>query len=149
MNILGESNNQLQPVNYKPLLEKILAVLRSEKLFTRRPDQLVIDVDKIAAAVASASLPNPLGTSTFDITSATINFGTDKASNHFSEQVKQIQNHLKAELTRVVGPSSSIEQYVGSLVKDLSSFTGPVSGLGFSYPFQQQYELQKQRLYFE
>jgi len=62
MNILELGDNQLPPLDYSSLLGEILSVLSKEEnpfKFSKDGKRLLLDVDRIAFAVATAGVENP------------------------------------------------------------------------------------------
>ena len=152
MNTLRSDENELATLNFSDLFSKILQTLNKDNNNPFEiPDdfnRLLIDIDKIAYQVACLQVENPLGSSTHGARSATINFSHDY-QNKFSEQVRQIRDVLNQNLAATLTkkkPQFSFDQYIDSLVTQLSTFKGNSQGLGLTYPFSPQEGLKKQRL---
>ncbi len=152
MNILQQGDGDLVPVNYSDLLEKILKALRSENPFRISGDRcrLLIDIDKIAASLAtSAQVQNPLESSQ-GVRSASVNFSRGFRE-VFPGKVREIRECLRENLESALGEIGSIQELVASLItRALQSFPGNRGQLGFAYDFNKRYDnLVKQKLSLE
>lgn len=149
MNSIQPGNDDLIYVDYSDLLSKILHCLRGQKVFEISDDNnsLRIDIDSIAAQVATLQVENPLGVSANSAKAATVNFSPGFKEN-FPSQIQKIRDCLKQILKPALKDSISIEEFVGNLVTDLENFKGDKASLDFTYPFLAQENLQKQRLSF-
>jgi hypothetical protein len=150
VNVLKPGDNELVPLDYSDLLEKILRVLRHHNPFSRSSEhnRLLIDIDAVATQVASLQVDNPLEASANNARAATVNFSPG-FGDRFPTQVRQIRDCLKQLLETAlsqVEPSGSIEEFVATLVTDLQSFRGKTPKLDFTYPFNQHSGLRKQRV---
>ncbi len=145
MNILELGDNQLPPLDYSSLLEKILSVLEKEEnpfKFSKDGKRLQIDVDRIAFAVATARVENPLALSS-GVKMATVNFSSKE---NFANRIRKIRDRL-GQLLRDAAPKGNVEEAIADLLTDLSTFKGSSPALGFTYPFSREYTgLQKHRL---
>jgi len=144
MNILELGDNQLPPLDYSSLLGEILSVLGKEKnpfKFSDRRERLQIDVDRIAFAVATAGVENPLALKS-GAKIATVNFSSKE---NFADRIRQIRDRLGQLLRDAAGVN--VEEAIADLLTDLSTFNGSSPALGFTYPFSTEYPgLQKHRL---
>ena len=149
MNVLRPGDNELVPLDYSDLLEKILRVLRHQNPFSisGSRSRLLIDIDAVASQVASLQVENPLEASANSTRAATVNFSPGFGE-RFPTQVHQIRDWLKQLLSTLsqVQPPGAIEQFVANLVTDLQTFQGNTPKLDFTYPFGQYPGLQKQRV---
>lgn len=152
MNIIRIGDNELVPLDYSDLLQKILTVLKNQQ--TKNPfaisqtaDWLNIDIDEIAFQVAKLQIDNPLGSYSSNARSATVNF-SPAYKELFSSQVQQIRDCLKQHIESSLAeqPNTSLEEYITSLITDLSTFHGQANKIGFTYNFDKYSGLQKQRL---
>ena len=150
MNSIQPGSDDLIYVDYSDLLSKILHCLRGKKVFkiSDDSDRLRIDIDRIAAQVATLQVENPLGVSATSAKAATVNFSPG-FEEKFPNQIQQIRDCLKQILESALGDSTSIEEFVGNLVTDLQNFKGDKADLDFTYPFLPHQGLQKQRLTFD
>ncbi|MBC6471521.1 MAG: hypothetical protein GDA48_00625 [Hormoscilla sp. GM102CHS1] len=148
MNILELGDNQLPPLDYSSLLGEILSVLSKEKnpfKFSDDRKRLQIDVDRIAFAVATARVENPLALKS-GVKMATVNFSSTTA---FADRIRQIRDRL-GQLLRDAAPKGNVEEAIADLLTDLSTFKGSSPALGFTYPFSKEYkDLEKHRLSLE
>ncbi|MBW4477173.1 MAG: hypothetical protein KME54_09900 [Tolypothrix brevis GSE-NOS-MK-07-07A] len=149
MNNIQARSDDLIYVDYSDLLSKILHCLRDQKVFKISDDNnhLHIDIDSIAAQVATLQVDNPLGVSANSAKAATVNFSPGFKEN-FPNQIQKIRDCLKQILESELGDSTSIEEFVSNLVTDLQNFQGDKPSLDFTYPFLPHQGLQKQRLTF-
>ncbi|MGK7902699.1 MAG: hypothetical protein AB4352_15060, partial [Hormoscilla sp.] len=145
MNILELGDNQLPPLDYSSLLGEILSVLSKEKnpfKFSDRRERLQIDVDRIAFAVATARVQNPLALKS-GVKMATVNFSSKE---NFADRIRQIRDRL-GQLLRDAAGDGNVEDAIAGMLTDLSTFKGSSAALGFTYPFAKEYTgLQKHRL---
>jgi len=148
MNILELGDNQLPPLDYSSLLGEILSVLSKEKnpfKFSDDRKRLQIDVDRIAFAVATAKVENPLALKS-GVKMATVNFSSTTA---FADRIRQIRDRL-GQLLRDAAPKGNVEEAIADLLTDLSTFKCSSPALGFTYPFSKEYkDLEKHRLSLE
>jgi len=153
VNTLEEGGNGLVRLDYSDLLTNVLTVIKNQQSknpfsLSSERSRLLIDIDEIAFQVALKHIENPLGASASSAKSATINFSKGSRDS-FINQVQQLRDGLRQRLEYALEqlhPSLSIEEYVASLVADLTSFQGDTKSLGFTYTFGQYKGLQKQRL---
>jgi len=145
MNILELGDNQLPPLDYSSLLGEILSVLGKEKnpfQFSKDGKRLQIDVDRIAFAVATARVENPLALKS-GVKMATVNFSS---TTDFADRIRKIRDRLGQLLRDAVG-DGNVEEAIAGMLTDLSTFKGSSAALGFTYPFSKEYTgLEKQRL---
>ncbi|MDY7003209.1 MAG: hypothetical protein SWX82_04370 [Cyanobacteriota bacterium] len=143
VNELREGDN-LVPVNYDSLLEQILKKLSEQNLFKISSDRrrLLINIDEIAASIATTNIQNPLST-TRGVRVASVNFVNREK---FLTQIREIKDYLITNLESTEG-IGYIDSFVDSLIVNLTDFQGRANKLGLSYPFDEKYtELQKQEL---
>jgi len=138
VNILGLGDNDLVPVDYGDLLDKILEVLRGNNPFSVSGDRrrLLIDIDAVAAQISSLNVRPPLGGFERQARSATVNF-TPELETQFGTQIRQIRQYLRQHIASVVGGNDAIADFVASLIEPLESrsFQGNGTDLGFKYDF--------------
>ncbi|NES06566.1 MAG: hypothetical protein F6K22_29365 [Okeania sp. SIO2F4] len=104
--------------------------------------RLLINIDEIAASIATTNIQNPLST-TKGVRAATVNF-VDKEK--FLTQIGEIKDYLITNLESTEG-IGDIASFVDSLIVNLTDFQGRVNKLGLAYPFDEKYTyLQKQEL---
>lgn len=145
VNVLEQGDNELVPVDYSDLLNKILQNLKNNNVFrlSEDRDRLQIDIDTVATQVAISQVQNPLVSSN-GIRSATINF-TPGCRESFPNRIREITECLKQRLESTIG--ENIEEFVASLISPLQSFQGTGSQLGFGFSFNRPSPtLQKQKL---
>jgi len=151
VNILRLGNDELVPVDYGDLLDKILEVLHTNKnpfIVWDNSSQLIIDIDAIAADVSQKEVRKPLGSSEPQADSATVNFPPE-VEDHFGSKVRQIRECLRQKLESKLPAKTSIERFVASLISPLDSpsFRGSGQELGFKYDFGKRYTpLEKEKL---
>ena len=147
VNVLNQGDDDLVPLDYSDLLQKISQVLTTKNIFqlSGNGDRLLIDIDEVASQVATLQIANPLA-SPNGVRSATINF-TSRFQENFPKQIREIRDIFQEKLTSNLGENQSIAEFVNSLVTPLQSFQGNANQLGFSYSFNQPSpNLQKQKL---
>lgn len=150
MNILRLGDDDLVPVDYGDLLDKILETLQTKNPFNVSEDRrrLLIDIDTIAADVTQKEVRKPLGSFEREAHSATVNFPAEVEEN-FGSQVRQIRECLRQQLASKLPPNTSIEKFVASLISPLDSpsFRGSGQELGFKYDFGKRHtSLEKEKL---
>ncbi len=103
MNILRLGDEDLVPVDYGDLLDKILEVLQGKNPFSVSGDRrrLLIDIDAVAAQISSMNVRHPLGGSERLAHSATVNF-TPEVETRFATQVRQIEVDLRRHLQSIL-----------------------------------------------
>ena len=151
MNILRLGDEELIPVDYGDLLDKILEVLQENNPFSVSGDKhrLLIDIDAVATQISSENVRHPLGYFENQAHSATVNF-TPEVETRFLIQLREIEIILRRHLESIVGESVAIDKFVASLTSPLESFKGKGTQLGLKYDFDTQYHnLQKQKLTLE
>ena len=138
MNILRLDDSDLVPVDYGDLLDKILEVLQGHNPFSVSADsrRLLIDIDAVAAQIATSQVLPPLGSFERQAHSATVNFSAE-VETRFCSQIRKIREHLRQHLASVVGGNDAIKNFVASLIEPLESpaFQGSGTDLGFKYDF--------------
>ncbi|MEG4010782.1 MULTISPECIES: hypothetical protein [unclassified Microcoleus] len=149
MNILRLGDEELVPVDYGDLLDKILETLQTKNPFSVSEDRrrLLIDIDTIAADVAQKEVQRPLGSSERKADSATVNFPAEVEEN-FGSQVRQIRECLRQQLSTKLPQNTSVESFVANLISPLDSpfFRGSGQELGFKYDFGTRHPLEKEKL---
>ena len=150
MNILRLGDEDLVPVDYGDLLDKILEVLQGNNPFkiSDDRDRLIVDIDALAADVAKKQVQPPLGSFEPQANSATVNFPS-QIEDHFGDRVRQIKECLRQHLESKFPPNDSIEKFVASLIAPLNSpsFRGNGQELGFKYDFGKRHtDLEKEKL---
>ncbi|MEG4090144.1 hypothetical protein [Microcoleus sp. Pol12B4] len=138
MNILRLDDSDLVPVDYGDLLDKILEVLQAKNPFSVSDDKhrLLIDIDAVAAQIATSQVLSPLGSFERLARSATVNFPAE-VETKFGNQIRQIRECLRQDLASAVGGNDAIEKFVSNLIEPLESpvFQGSGQELGFKYDF--------------
>ncbi|MEG5062927.1 hypothetical protein QUB33_04785 [Microcoleus sp. B3-A4] len=150
MNILRLDENDLVPVDYGDLLEKILEILQANNPFNVSDDcrRLIVDIDAIAADIAKIEVRQPLGSFERLADAATVNFPQEVEEN-FGDRVRQIKECLRQHLESKLPQNDSIEKFVASLITPLNSpsFRGSGQELGFKYDFGKRHTpLEKEKL---
>lgn len=153
MNVIRIENNDLVPLDYSNLLGNILTILQNQLSqnpfsFAQKAQWLNIDFDDIAFQVANLQTENPLQAYGSRARAATVNFSSGSRE-VFIEKVQQIRNRLKELIEAALlqgGANQSLEEYIISLITDLSVFQGEPQSIGFTYRFGKYDNLQKQRL---
>ncbi len=157
VNVLRLSSNELVPLDYSDLLEKISTALQQQNPFRISSDtgsqqnrryQLIIDIDTIASQVAAMLVDSPLEGSANSARAATVNFSPGFRE-RFPAQIHLIKENVKQLLVSTISqiqPQTSVEQFVADLIADLQTFRGETPKLDFTYPFGKYSNLQKQRV---
>ncbi|MEG4226135.1 hypothetical protein QUA35_08270 [Microcoleus sp. N9_B2] len=151
MNILRLGDDELVPVDYGDLLDKILETLQVKNPFNVSEDRrrLLIDIDTIAADVAQKEVRPPLGSSEREAHSATVNF-LQEVEASFPSKVRQIKECLQQNLELILGQNVAVEKFAASLTSPLESLKGSGSQLGLKYDFDKKHHnLQKKKLTLE
>jgi len=138
VNILRLGDEDLVPVDYGDLLDKILEVLERNNPFSVSDDQhrLLIDIDAVANQIATSQVLPPLGSFERSARSATVNFPAE-VETKFGNQIRQIRQYLRQHLASVVRGNDAMKNFVASLIEPLESqcFQGNGQELGFKYDF--------------
>ncbi len=134
VNELRLDDGDLVSVDYSGVQQQILRVLQNQNPFavSAKGRILTINIDEVAAAVARSRVPSPLS-DTGGVRSATVNF-SNGFQKSFSPQVQDIKSCLEQHLNSVL-PEGDLEEFVNSLIADLTSFEGNGQTLGLAYPF--------------
>lgn len=136
MNVLEQGSDDLVPVDYSDILQKILGAIREENLFiiSSNGEQLIVDLDEIAAQIAIAKIPNPI-TSSQRVRSATVNF-SPSFKPKFPGLIRDIRDQLKQNLSDCVNANGfeSIEQFVKSYIEILERGESPKLSLLYNFP---------------
>jgi hypothetical protein len=149
MNRLAEREMDLTPVDYGPLLDRIIAVLGTSPLLAGgTSDQgqryLVIGSDQIARLVCEATVPNPLGPHTGALY-ATTHFKDQEARATFNDKLAKIASLVEDGLKRATRDKPA--RVLARLTRDQSDWTGDVAKkVALQYPFAATQRLVKQRL---
>ena len=138
VNSLRFGDDDLVPVDYGDLLDKILEVLQSQNPFSVSSDRrrLVVDIDAAATQIASLQIQNPLGSFERQARTATVNFPAE-VETKFGTQIRQIRDCLRQHLASTVGGNDPIADFISNLIEPLESpvFQGSGQELGFKYDF--------------
>jgi hypothetical protein len=152
MNILEESPNNLAPVNYKELLEKIGQIIPTmSQLFGFKTTSFLFNADLLASEVAR-QMSTPLFENRDGTTYASTHFADLVETEAFSVQVKQLQQVLRTTLQTRFIPSpeySSLSEYVSKLFQSIGDFAQPgteTTGLHYEQ-LKKPLDLQRQRLH--
>ncbi len=138
-------------VDYTDLLGKILSVFQKQKkVFEISKDgkRLRIDIDSIAAEVATLQVENPLGASANTVRSATINISPGSQDKFYS-QIRAIRDCVQKQLESSLEKSGSSDKFISELITDLQKFKGETPSLDFIYTFNSHHNLEKKRLTFD
>lgn len=135
VNELRLDDGDLVSVDYSGIQQQILKVLQNQNPFAVSANGriLTINIDEIAAAVARSGVPSPLSDTKGGVRSATVNF-SNGFQKSFSPQIQDIKACLERHLNSVL-PEGDLEEFVNSLIADLTSFEGNGQSLGLGYPF--------------
>jgi hypothetical protein len=151
VNQLSGGGDGLQPVDYSHLLQQISQAIQGHHpfQFSRDGNRLRMDLDWIAAAVATTpGLQNPL-TSANGVRSATIKF-TAVNEDRFSRQIQQLRDQLQQKLQEAVGLDQAIADRINHLIHPLSDYQGSSNQVGLNFNFAASSPpLQKQKLRLE
>jgi len=148
VNRIVEGNNQLVPVDYSDLLQKILQILQGETVFNLSSDRqrITINFDEVAKKVANISPHSPLLEPEFTVRVASVNF-TEEFKKLFPGKVRQIRDFLKDKLTaNLSSANQTIAELLTNLTTDLNSYQNSQAKLNFTYPFPNYSGLVKERL---
>jgi hypothetical protein len=149
VNILRLGDDDLVPVDYGDLLDKILETLQTKNPFSVSEDRrrLLIDIDTIAADVSQKEVRKPLGSLERQADSATVNFPAEVEEN-FGSQIRQIRECLRQQISTKLPQNTSVESFVAHLISPLDSpsFQGSGQELGFKYDFGTRHPLEKEKL---
>ncbi|MEH2373696.1 hypothetical protein [Nostoc sp.] len=144
-----ESSNPLAKLNYAPLLNIILELIKKKKMFQFSPDRkkLRISAYDIAYEIATnreLHLQSPL-TQNVGIKAATVNFISET---EFYSKIKTIRDELQKQLDTACGENKT-KSSLENLCTQLSNFNSNQAGLPFKYPFNKTYSFTSQRLIIE
>lgn len=144
-----ENSDPLAKLDYGPLLDSILEVLKNNNIFKFSPDgnRLLISAYKIAYEIATKKEQqpgNPLSQSV-GIRAATVNFSSET---EFYSKIQAIRDELKTQLDIAAGENQT-KARVENLCTELSQFNSEKAALPFSYPFNTTHTFRSQRLIIE
>ncbi|BAY20692.1 hypothetical protein NIES2100_04350 [Calothrix sp. NIES-2100] len=146
---IEESSNPLAKLDYAPLLDAVLKLLKEKNIFKLSPDgnRLLIQAYDIAYTIAVKSdgrpqIPLPQD---FGIKAATVNFSSET---DFYSKIKAIKDELKKQLDTACGEKGT-KACLENLCRVLSDFNSTQPALPFNYPFQKPYSFTSQRLIIE
>lgn len=136
MNVLEQGSDDLAPVDYSDILQKILGLVRHENPFKISKDgnHLIVDLDAIATQIAVAKIQSPI-TSSQRVRSATVNFSPSFLPK-FPGLIRDIRDQLKQNLSDCVQTQNfeSIEQFVKSYLENLQRGSSNQLGLLYNFP---------------
>ncbi|MEH2275403.1 MAG: hypothetical protein V7K40_11595 [Nostoc sp.] len=146
---IEESSNPLAKLDYAPLLDKVLGLIKQKTLFKFSPDKnkLRISVYDIAYEIATdlnLRAQSPL-TQNIGIKAATVNFISDT---EFYSKIQTIRDELRRQLDTACGENQT-QSSLDNLCTPLSNFISTQAGLPFQYPFNKPYSFTSQRLVIE
>ncbi|MEH2314476.1 MAG: hypothetical protein V7K35_24450 [Nostoc sp.] len=146
---IEESSNPLAKLDYTPLLDKILQLIKEKPLFKFSPDRNKLRISAYDIAYEIATNPNlrpqsPL-TQNIGIKAATVNFISDT---EFYSKIQAIRDELRRQLVTACGENQT-QSSLDNLCTPLSDFISTQAGLPFKYPFNKTYSFTSQRLVIE
>lgn len=146
---IEESSNPLARLDYIPLLDEILNLLKKKNIFKWSDDKnkLLIQAYNIADKIATNSdlkLPSLLDKEA-GINAATVNFNSEI---EFYSKVQAIRDELSRCLDLVCGENQT-KAYLDNICTPLSNFNSNQPSLPFNYPFNKSYSFTSQRLTIE
>jgi hypothetical protein len=155
MNTINETSDQLITADYTELLKKLEQTLKQPSkplfIFSKKAASLSINIDGIATDLARnlGSLPDPLQGNAYYAQAATVNFSSS-FKNNFSDQIKQLQDQVRAQLQLAAQKTilSSPRQALLKMVRPLATFNGKGNRFGLEFSFERQDALEKERLTF-
>ncbi|MHC5933933.1 hypothetical protein [Nostoc sp.] len=144
-----ESSNPLAKLNYTPLLDRILELIKKKKIFQFSPDRkkLRISAYDIAYEIATNQELHPQSplTQNLGIKAATVNFISET---EFYSKIKTIRDELQKQLDTACGENKT-KSSLENLCTQLSNFNSNQAALPFKYPFNKTYSFTSQRLIIE
>jgi hypothetical protein len=151
---IEESSNPLPQLNYIPLLDKLLELIKTKKIFKFSSDKnkLRISAYEIAYEIAmTAKQQSPRQQSLnilsqeIGIKAATVNFISET---EFYSKIQAIRDELREQLHNLCG-QNQIQDCLTNLSTSLSDFNDNRLSLPFTYPFNKVYSFTSQRLNIE
>jgi len=146
---IEENSNPLAKLDYIPLLDKVLQLVKEKPLFRFSPDKNKLRISAYDIAYEIATNPelrpqSPL-TQNIGIKAATVNF---KLQTEFYSKIQAIRDELRRQLVAVCGENQA-QSSLDNLCTPLSNFINTEAGLPFKYPFDKPYTFISQRLVIE
>lgn len=146
---IEESSNPLAKLDYTPLLDKVLELIKEKPLFKFSPDRkkLRISAYDIAYEIATNTNLRPQSPliQNIGIKAATVNF---KLETEFYSKIQAIRDELRKQLV-TAGGENQTKSSLDNLCTPLSNFISTQAGLPFKYPFNNPYSFTSQRLVIE
>ncbi|WP_392533288.1 hypothetical protein [Nostoc sp. C117] len=146
---IEESSNPLAKLDYIPLLDTVLELIKQKPLFKFSPDRnkLRISAYDIAYKIATNTNLRPQSplTQNIGIKAATVNF---KLETEFYSKIQAIRDELRRQLVTACGENET-QSSLDNLCTPLSDFISAEAGLPFKYPFNNSYSFTSQRLVIE
>ncbi len=144
-----ESSNPLAQLDYIPLLDTILNLLKDKNIFkfSNNGNRLLIDAYSIAYKLATnpnLQTKSPL-TQDIGIKAATVNFISET---EFYSKIKAVRDELRKQLDDACGENQT-QACLENLCTSLSDFNSNQPSLPFHYPFNKPYSFTSQRLTLE
>ncbi|MBG1241842.1 hypothetical protein [Nostoc sp. NZL] len=146
---IEESSNPLAKLDYIPLLDTVLELIKQKPLFKFSPDGNKLRISAYDIAYEIATNPNqrpqsPL-TQNIGIKAATVNF---KLETEFYSKIQAIRDELTRQLVTACGENPT-QSSLDNLCTPLSDFISAQAELPFKYPFNKSYSFTSQRLVIE
>ncbi|MBW4424082.1 MAG: hypothetical protein KME50_06380 [Nostoc desertorum CM1-VF14] len=146
---IEESSNPLAKLDYIPLLDTVLELIKQKPLFKFSPDGNKLRISAYDIAYEIATNPNlrpqsPL-TQNIGIKAATVNF---KLETEFYSKIQAIRDELTRQLVTACGENPT-QSSLDNLCTPLSDFISAQAELPFKYPFNKPYSFTSQRLVIE
>ncbi|MEH2460079.1 hypothetical protein [Nostoc sp.] len=146
---IEESSNPLAKLDYSPLLDKVLELIRQKTLFKFSPDKKKLRISAYDIAYEIATNPelrpqSPL-TQNIGVKAATVNFISDT---EFYSKIQAIRDELRRQLDTACGENQT-KSSLDNLCTPLSNFISTQASLPFQYPFNKPYSFTSQRLVIE
>lgn len=146
---IEESLNPLAKLDYIPLLDTVLELIKQKPLFKFSPDRNKLRISAYDIAYEIATNPNqrpqsPL-TQNIGIKAATVNF---QLETEFYSKIQAIRDELRRQLVTVCGENET-QSSLDNLCTPLSDFISAQAELPFKYPFNNSYSFTSQRLVIE
>ncbi|MEH2408471.1 hypothetical protein [Nostoc sp.] len=146
---IEESSNPLAKLDYAPLLDKVLDLIKKKTLFKFSPDKKKLRISAYDIAYEIATNPelrpqSPL-TQNIGVKAATVNFISDT---EFYSKIQAIRDELRKQLDNACGENQT-QSSLNNLCTPLSNFISTQAGLPFNYSFDKPYSFTSQRLVIE
>ncbi|MEA5604658.1 hypothetical protein [Nostoc sp. UHCC 0252] len=151
---IEESSNPLPKLNYIPLLDKVLQLIQTRKIFKLSQDKnkLRISAYEIAYEIAMTAKQQSAKQQSLNILNqeigikaATVNFISET---DFYSKIQAIRDELRKQLHNVCGENQT-QAWLTNLSTSLSDFNDNQPSLPFTYPFNKPYSFTSQRLTIE